>query len=364
MKAIIKFPYKLQDLVIIECNKLFNNSDITVQPVNFSEVKQDFPTESIVLGLGKKDSKCENFLISQCKSFNNRDVEYLDFLRFENKITGTHCVRLKRSLNTLKKNLLDKFSKESQTGVFSLASIHRIVESYTGYEEDIEKEYLKKSTAINLWIKTLVSTEGPEFLTKDILEKSLNSIINSRFNLNNSTINEFYEADNPLGNYRISQNIKSDIKTLIERKTASIQSTNLFNLMNYNNCSQWLEMWLDSRVSESSTKNRYLELWNSCDFSKRYTVINTTGVLIPNWKELARGEGNVMFFITPEKGTENWSIITTVPSKFPLINTEGKAYWTHVSQFLAKFSTLDLAKDYLDSLIEEYNSSISDYLDN
>lgn len=359
-KAVIKFPFKLQDLIIIESARLFVDSNISVKTIDFSSSTEDYSSMDIVLGLGKEHSRCGDFLVSKCNVFNNRDIEYLDNLRFSNKVKGTTCVKLKNAISSLRKNLLSNEDKKSNSGVYSIKDVHTMLSTYTGYNDNIEDEYKKKSLIIREWLTEIITTMPADTINSQHLNDSLRSNLNLRFNLSLNFLSEL--KDCPVSNLlsqRLKKDLVTDIDEFLERKSINLQRSNLYNILNSLNYKHWINLWLDSRVEFSNKNSKYMDLWNSCDFSRPNVVINTTGTIITDWKKLAKlEEETIVFFMTPERGSDNWSIISLSPSKFPMVDSD-LPYWTHVSKFLSKFESYEKANKYLDVLLGTYSDTLT-----
>lgn len=372
--AIIKYPFKLQDLVILEITKNYVDEEIHVIPVDFSQSNIDTSNADIVLGLGKENSKVISFKISNCQSFNNRDLEYLDYLRYNSQLPSLSCILLKNSLKSWRKGLLDLDNKKSNLGSYSNLDLNMILESYTGYKEDMIEELRLKSSIINEWISELCSA-GKELKFNKISDTLLKNQILK--NVNKSLVQDlnFYknyeeleiELNTSSDSERLSfiekSTLKREIPKLLKnnKKDTSRNNSNILNIMNIRNYEVWINIWFKSFIQNASKEINLSNLWNTCDFSKEGVVFNTTNKIIPNWKVLAKSEENVKFFVTPEPNTSNWSIISVRPSKYPLIESD-LYYWIHVSKFLAKFDSLDKARKYTDYLIAEYERDSSKYI--
>jgi hypothetical protein len=363
MTGVIKSPFKFQDLVIIEANKIFTKLPLTITPIQFTGIQDSFEDKEVVLGVGKKDSRSGKFLISRIKAFNKRDIEYINFLRFENKIKGKKCVDLKRRLMYIKVGITDLSDRDNQEGVYDITNIYSIIECYTGYNKDINSEYINKSNILNNWIQDTYDSNSDEVVDTKKIEEELVSIINRKFNTDYKKLKEFYSECPPSIKFRKHIDLKKNIEDLLKTKRKRYSSkTYMTSFMNYKTYRKWLNIWIDARIAKSDIESLYSDLWNSCNFDREYAVINTTGVAIPNWKTLAKYESGTMFFATPEEGSTNWCLITIKPNLFPLENsTDEFAYWSHVSGFLSKFETLDKLNRYLDLLTARFKTRLDEY---
>jgi hypothetical protein len=352
--AIVKFPFKLQDLVIIEITRIYIDKNISVIPVNYVGAESDYTGADILLGLGKAKSKADGFLISQSRVFNHRDVEYIDHLRFNGKIPGKECVRLKSVLNILRSKSINNSDKQEGSGVYAKSDIYSIMESYNGYENNIKEEYLKKSHILGSWLKEVISKDSHPSVTISEVSEELRSNLNERFNLDMYSLDDFqFVKPKEVLSNRLKNVLKPEIEEFSKFENASGYSSSLYKFINKDNLKFWIDLWITSRIEDSDRDAKYIDLWNKCDFSRSGVAINTSGILIPNWKELARAEGDIVFFVTPEAGTDNWSIISLNPNKYPMVESD-IPYWIHVSKFLSKVDSKEKADSYLEKLDETY----------
>ena len=371
--AVVKYPFKVQDLAIIQITKDFVDKDIHTIPVDYSKIDIDTSNANIILGLGKDDSKVLDFPMSKCESFNNRDVEYFNHLRYRGKLPSTICIRLKKAIRDFRRASLVVGDRTSRSGVFSPLNVGYMINTYDGYYSDMKQEFVKKTNIIQSWLK-VVGDESSKRVSneqlQDALLKTINQIKTSRGSKSpelstykefESLLNEVKEVD--FLSYSEVLTLKSTIKDLLDLNgdtTAkrSESPTNIVNLIDPTNVNSWTDLWVSAVLDNVYMLNFYSSKWNDCDFSRDGVVVNTSGVVIPNWKKLAKEEGDIVFFMTPEVNTNNWSLISVYPSKFPLLESSDLPYWTHVSRFLAKFESKAKADRYVDHLLAEHQESI------
>jgi hypothetical protein len=158
-KALLKYPYKLQDLIILEITKIYCHPKIEVIPTEFMDPSEDVSYLDIALGLGKDVSRCCGFEIAKTKPFNDRDINYIQYLRFGSKLPSSEGIKVREAISKLRKNLLSNSDKKSEKGVYNIGDITQMLDSYTGYKDDMLEEYNKKSEILNLWIKSIISKE-------------------------------------------------------------------------------------------------------------------------------------------------------------------------------------------------------------
>lgn len=362
--TILKYPFKFQDLVIIEVVRQYVDPNVHVIPVDFSNTNIDTSKADIILGLNKSVSKVMNFKIDNCKSFNNRDLSYFDRLRFECKLPSIHCISIKNSIKSLRSGLLNSKDKENRVGVYSSFDINTILDSYTGYGDDMSLEYGMKSSILGKWVKVIGNSKNNLKFTKigdSLHEQAIVDEVN-KHRRTKEAIKDYTELQEILNDStsevlssaeRMSLKLELPKFFASNKKEDKRSNSNLFNFMNIDNYKEWVSIWINSLFQVVKRSLYHSDLWNSCDFSEEGIVINTTGKSIPKWKVFARDEEDVLFFVTPEPGTSNWSIISVYPSKYPLLESD-LYYWVHVSKFLAKFDSYDKVEKYLSILSGKY----------
>lgn len=102
-------------------------------------------------------------------------------------------------------------------------------------------------------------------------------------------------------------------------------------------------------IREHEILNQSVDAWNSCDFSHEGIAINNSDVEIKNWKSLAKMD-EVKYFVTPDKKTSNWAVISHNSNKDPLPESN-EYFWIHASKFMAKFNNFEKAMKYLEDFI-------------
>lgn len=364
MKVLLKYPFKFQDLVLIELTKLYMDPHIEVETTEFNEDKfnGDLTSFEIILGLHKDLCKVGSYLISKCSSYNRRDLEYIDFLRFNGMLASKKAIVLKSALSEMNAGLSNVKDKEKKVGVYNPLSILSMIEDLKGVE-NFSEEYKSISDILSLWLSS-VAEDKPEMsiLDSSLLKNPLEEALKNNFSEIQS-LESFLDGSHPIKSYSLNKNMLVEVKYLLNNPYKSSSKSHIYNIAQNSTLQKWITLWVKSRKSFYISESHQLDLWNRSDSSREFVVINTTNSPIPNWKEFSKHE-DVMFFVTPEMGTSNWSIISVKPGKFPLLDEVGLAYWVHVSRFLAKFDSYQKVNNYLDYLLSLYKDELISYFAN
>lgn len=367
IKIWVKSPVEIQDLIILTLAKKFEYrnrkfhyeiqgyKDLTTIPV------ENRDSYEFILGINKTWNKIgDGFDVNSIPNNNDRHLEYLKYLKFQNTIDLQTYRRIKTKLIEYKTQGVSIKSAINKTDFFSISSISQIILGFSSLE-DADKSFYKKFKVAYWWIDANTKDNIFSEVSREELSVPVLKYLNNNLEINIQDIDFLSEISYEGINNNISFNrsefdlFKKDIIDFFyQDNSMDNKYLGILSLVDKNNYLEIMNLWIESLELRYRELSKSEDLWDLCDFNtEKSVVINISGKPIKNWKKLLRVE-NRNFFVTPDLSSSSWIIISINNKKFPILNDSGLLYWVHESKYMGKAKNYDDIISYVHYISNVY----------
>lgn len=375
IKIWVKSPSEIQDLIILTLAKKFEYrnrkfhyeiqgyKDLTTIPV------ENRDSYEFILGINKTWNKIGGgFDVNSIPNNNDRHLEYLKYLKFQNIIDLQTYRRIKTKLIEYKTQGVSIKSAINKTDFFSISSIPQTILGFSSLE-DADKSFYKKLKVVSWWIDANIKDNISSEISRDKLSVPVLEYLNNNLEINIPDIDFLselsYEDINNNNNITFNRSefdlFKKDIIDFFSQDNSlDNKYLGIISLVDKNNYLEIMNLWIESLELRYRELSKSEDLWDLCGFNtEKSVVINISGKPIKNWKKLLRVE-NRNFFVTPDLSNSSWIIISINNKKFPILNDSGLLYWVHESKYMGKAKNYDDIISYVHYISNVYFRSNDD----